>query len=576
MSSSAEDKRRLSTNELESPITEVAVELPERNIYVKCPACKRIIEQEKLTAALDVCPRCKHHLRVFGRDRIRITVDEGSFEEWDANLTSTDFLDFPGYRERLASAQEHAHEKEAVICGKASIGGIACATFFMDANFMMGSMGSAVGEKISRVFERATEQGLPVVGFCLSGGARMQEGLTSLMQMAKVSLVRERFAAAGHPYIAVLTDPTTGGVMASFAMEGDITIAEPGALLGFAGPRVIEQTTHKRLPQGFQSAEFLVDHGFCDMVVERSLMRATLAELLALHEGLEPDASAPHALSRADISRKSRRRTPNKVKSAYDAVKYIRSSKHPTALSLIEASCDGFVELQGDRLYGEDKAVVAGIGWKGGAAFTLIAIERGRSMKERVTRNFGMAHPEGYRKALRLMKQAERFGRPILCLVDTSGAYCGIGAEERGQGAAIATNLSEMGSIRVPILTVITGEGGSGGALALSVADTVLMLESSAYSVVSPEACASILWKDTKKAAAAADALHMQPHDLLDLGIIDGVIDDAGCTPQEIGQDILKHAFTTFNQLSTLSEDELLEKRYAKFRSMGSDRIRVP
>ncbi len=571
--SSIEDKRRLSTNELESPPTEVAVALPERSIYVKCPACKRIIEQEALSSALDVCPRCGHHLRVFGRARMRITVDEGSFEEWDATLASTNFLDFPGYTERLEAAQECSHETEAVVCGKATIAGIACATFFMDANFMMGSMGSAVGEKISRVFERATEQGLPVVGFCLSGGARMQEGLTSLMQMAKVSLVRERFAASGHPYIAVLTDPTTGGVMASFAMEGDITLAEPEALVGFAGPRVIEQTTHKRLPQGFQSAEFLVDHGFCDMVVHRSVMRDTLAELLALHEGLEPASEAPHTLSGVDIPRKSRRRTPHLAKNTSDALKYIRSSKHPTALALIETAFDGFVEFHGDRLYGEDSAVVAGIAWKNGIAMTVIAIERGRTMKDRVARNFGMAHPEGYRKALRLMKQAERFGRPVLCLVDTAGAYCGIGAEERGQAEAIATNLLEMGSLRVPIVTVITGEGGSGGALALSVADRVFMLESSAYSVVSPEACASILWKDAKKAQEAAEALHMRPDDLVDLGIVDDIIDDAGRTPQEIGSEMLTRVLATFDQLASRSVDELLEARYTKFRAIGSNRI---
>ena len=570
--SSIEDKRRLSVNELESPATEVAVEMPARNLYVKCPACRRVIEQQAMAENLDVCPRCGHHLRVSGRARMRMTVDEGSFQEWDAELAPTDFLEFPGYADKLAAAQEATHERDAVVSGRATIGGHACATFFMDAEFMMGSMGSVVGEKVSRCFERALEEGLPVVGFCVSGGARMQEGLTSLMQMAKVSLARERFASGGRPYLAVLTDPTTGGVTASFAMEGDVTICEPGALVGFAGPRVIEQTTHKRLPAGFQRSEFILDHGFCDMIVRRGEMRATLAELLALHEGVEPAPGAPHAIA-GEGPRRQRRRTPGRQRTPYDTVRYIRSSKHPTALDLIESSLDGFVELAGDRLYGEDRAVVGGIGWKDGRVLTVVAIERGRTMKERVERNFGMAHPEGYRKALRLMRQAERFGRPVLCLVDTSGAYCGIGAEERGQGEAIARNLSEMGSVSVPIVSCVTGEGGSGGALGLCVADEVLMLGSSSYSVISPEACASILWKDTKKAPEAADALRMCADDLVGLGLVDGIVDDAGRTAREIGCDLLGRALARFDELSALSRDELLARRYGKFRAMGSDRV---
>ena len=568
-------KREKSANELESPVTEVMAEMPERHILVKCPGCRRVIDQSKLVENLEVCPRCGRHLRVSGRKRMRMTVDAGSFVEWDAELAATDFLEFPGYQEKLAAAREKTHENDAVVTGRGKIGGHDCALFFMNADFMMGSMGSVVGEKICRVFERALREGLPVVGFTVSGGARMQEGTTSLMQMAKVSAAVRRHSEAGLLYVCVLTDPTTGGVTASFAMEADVTLAEPGALVGFAGPRVIEQTTHKRLPNGFQRSEFLVEHGFCDLIVERKDMVATLSELLCLHEGVAPDPSAPHRLSYEEPrrGRGTRPKRSPEPESAYDIVKLTRSADRATALELIERGLDGFVELHGDRLFADDAAVVAGIGWKGGRVMTVIGIERGNSTKERVRRNFGMAHPEGYRKALRLMHEAEKFGLPVLCLVDTSGAYCGIGAEERGQGEAIARNLVEMSGLKVPVVSVVVGEGGSGGALGLAVADRVLMLGSSAYSVVSPEGCASILWKDAKRAADAAEALHITAHDLADLGLVDGVIPDLGLTHAEIAHDLMREVEIALDELEQLDADELVERRYDKFRAMGGDRI---
>ena len=568
-------KREKSVNALEGPVTEIAAEFPERHVLVKCPGCKRVIDQAKFAENLDVCPRCGRHLRVSGRKRMRITVDAGSFEEWDANLAATDFLDFPGYAEKLADAREKSHENDAVVCGVGTIGGHKAALFFMNADFMMGSMGSVVGEKICRTFERATELGLPVVGFTVSGGARMQEGTTSLMQMAKVSAAVRRHSEAGLLYLTVLTDPTTGGVTASFAMEGDVILAEPGALVGFAGPRVVEQTTHKRLPAGFQRSEFLVEHGFCDLIVERRDMVATISELLALHESRVPGSLAPHRLTHEE-PRGRRGNRPRRVQepaSAYDIVKLTRSADRATSLELIERSLDGFVELHGDRLFADDPAVVAGIGWKGDRVLTVVAIERGNSTKERVRRNFGMAHPEGYRKAQRLMRQAEKFHRPVLCLVDTSGAYCGIGAEERGQGEAIASSLVEMSGLATPIVSVVVGEGGSGGALALAVADRVYMLGSAAYSVVSPEGCASILWKDTKRADEAAEALHITASDLAELGLADAVVPDLGLTHAEIARDLMREVELALDELAGLTAEELVSRRYDKFRAMGGDRI---
>ncbi len=568
-------RRDKSVNELEGPVTDVPVELPQRHLFVKCPGCKRIIDEDDLRAHLDVCPRCGHHLRVSGRRRMEMTCDAGSFEEWDAELAATDFLGFPGYAQKLDQAREKTGENDAVVCGRGLVGGQTCALFFMDADFMMGSMGSVVGEKVCRVFERACELGLPVVGFTVSGGARMQEGATSLMQMAKVSAAVRRHREAGLAYLVVLTDPTTGGVTASFAMEANAILAEPGALVAFAGPRVIEQTTHKRLPSGFQRSEYLLEHGFCDLIVERQDLTAVLAELLRLHAGVVPGTDAPHALGREEPSRRRERRRSAReaATDAYDIVKMTRSTDRPTSLELLERSLDGFVELHGDHLYGDDAAVVAGIGWRAGRVLTVIALERGRSTKERVRRNFGMAHPEGYRKALRLMREAERFGRPVVCLVDTSGAYCGVEAEQRGQGEAIAANLVALSGLRVPVVSAIVGEGGSGGALALAVADRVLMLGSAAYSVVSPEACATILWKKAGRAPEAARALRLTAPDLKELALVDAIVPDGGLSAAEVAHDLFREIDRCLDDLAGLDPQELVERRYERLRAMGGDRL---
>lgn len=248
-----------------------------------CPGCKKMLFSTDLEENCNVCPKCGHHFRINARQRLGLVLDEGSFSEWDEGLLSKNALDFPSYDQKLKNARLQSRENDAVVTGRGNVGGYPCAIFVMDSHFMMGSMGSVVGEKITRLFERATREQLPVIGYTVSGGARMQEGMYSLMQMAKTSGAVGRHSQAGGLYITVLTDPTTGGVTASFAMEGDITLAEPGALVGFAGPRVIEQTIRQKLPAGFQTAEFLVEKGFVDEVVPRAEQRAYLTKVLSLH-----------------------------------------------------------------------------------------------------------------------------------------------------------------------------------------------------------------------------------------------------------------------------------------------------
>ena len=258
-------------------------EAEDAGIRNACPHCGALVALSDQQENLNVCPACGYHFRIGPRERIAYLTDEDSFSELDGSLMSKDVLGFPGYDQKLRNAKLASREKEGVVCGAAKIGGEPCALFVMDPNFMMGSMGTVVGEKIARLFEYAAQHSLPVVGYTVSGGARMQEGILSLMQMAKVSAALLRHSQAGNLYLTVLTDPTTGGVTASFAMDGDIILAEPGATIGFAGARVIEQTIRKKLPQGFQKAEFLLEHGFVDLIVPRGEQRETIARLLRMH-----------------------------------------------------------------------------------------------------------------------------------------------------------------------------------------------------------------------------------------------------------------------------------------------------
>lgn len=559
-------------------------EIPDE-MCVTCPSCKTLAFTEELNGNTNVCPKCGYHFRINPRRRIAMLTDPGSFTELDGDLTSVNRIGFPDYEKKLKSAMLDSGENEAVVCGTAKIEGYDCAIFVMDPFFMMGSMGTVVGEKITRLFEYATKESLPVIGYTVSGGARMQEGTLSLLQMAKTTGAVKRHSDAGNLYITVLTDPTTGGVTASFAMEGDIILAEPGALIGFAGPRVIEQTIRQKLPQGFQRAEFLVEKGFVDAVVKRKDQKNILRRILALHQDSGMRVPVKHAgESRAEgaaeaaaIAAEGIGRRLNKSKqkekaeiTAYDRVMTARAKNRATAIDYINQIFEEFIEMHGDRRYGDDPAVIAGIGSLRGMPVTICGIEKGHDTKDKIAHNFGGAHPEGYRKTLRQMKLAEKFGRPVICFVDTSGAYCGLGAEERGQGQAIAENMSEMMTLSVPIITVLIGEGGSGGALALSVADQVWMLENAVYSVISPEGCASILWKDSAKAAEAAECLKITAEDLLSLGLIERIVKEPKGRFSKIYENLRMELYATLVGLEQEEKESLLDNRYGRYRKVGA------
>lgn len=542
-------------------------EVPE-GLLRKCNKCGGAIIAEDVKKDHYICPKCGGYFRVHARRRIEMVTDEGSFEEWDSDLQGGNPLEYKGYEEKLEKLQEKTGLSEAVITGKAKIDGRETAIGVCDGRFLMASMGEAVGEKIARAVERATEERLPVILFACSGGARMQEGIVSLMQMAKTSAALKHHSDAGLLYISILTDPTTGGVTASFAMLGDVILAEPKALIGFAGPRVIEQTIGQKLPEGFQRAEFLLEHGFLDAIVERPQMKAVLSKILALHEnGKGTDFNRKEcAQDLVADGRKEEKLT------AWQRVELSRRKDRPVGSDYIDALFTDFVEFHGDRYFADDKAIIGGVARFHGMPVTVIAQAKGRNTKENIERNFGMPEPEGYRKALRLMKQAEKFARPVICLVDTPGAFCGLEAEERGQGEAIARNIYEMSGLKVPVVSIIIGEGGSGGALAMATADEVWMLENSIYSILSPEGFASILWKDSSKAKEAAEVMKLTAENLKAQGIVERVFAEPQTyTVQNMNSVIMQinEAIEEFlMRYGSMSEQELIRHRYERFRNM--------
>ena len=541
----------------------VKPEVPE-GLLKKCNVCKSAVFVEEVKDNDYICPHCGNYFRVHAWRRVQQIADPGTFEEWDAGLPQENPLHYKGYKEKIEGLQEKTGLDEAILTGKAEIDGNPTVLGVCDSRFMMASMGSVVGEKITRAVERATRERLPVVIFACSGGARMQEGIVSLMQMAKTSAALKRHSDAGLLYISVLTNPTTGGVTASFAMEGDIILAEPGALIGFAGPRVIRQTIGQKLPKGFQKAEFLLEHGFLDGIVDRKQMKATLSRLLSMHQ--HQDTKSVYQ------GEKVLKEEKLQDKSAWERVQLARDKERPTGKDYLALLFDEFTELHGDRRYGDDPAVIGGIGRFHGNPVTVIIQEKGQGTKDSIARNFGMVSPEGYRKSLRLMKQAEKFKRPVICFVDTPGAFCGMEAEERGQGQAIAENIYELSALKVPVLSIVVGEGGSGGALALAVADQVWMLENSIYSVLSPEGFASILWKDAGKAREAAQVMRLTAGDLKKLGIVEHVFSEkeplTRANMTDMGEKMDQAIGTFLTLYEKMDTEELLEKRYNRFRKM--------
>ena len=452
------------------------------DLWTKCPTCSTMLFNKQLEKHQRVCTTCGHHFRLSALARIDQLLDDGTWTERDAGLQSVDalgFVDQRAYPDRLAAAQLATGMRDAAVWGTGDIGGTTVAACVMDFGFMGGSMGAVVGEKVTRAAEFALESRIPLLIVSASGGARMQEGTLALMQLAKTLGALERLREAGVPFISVLSDPTTGGVFASFAAVGDVNIAEPDALIGFAGARVSAGTIAAELPPGFQRAEFLFSHGFVDRVVARAELRDELVRLLHLLpvRGVEsapppddvdvptfrplsflstiadkvgdialdlagtdavPDDVAATTLSvdgDGEVLTNGTTLDPTTAMptdEVWARVQLARSLRRPRTLEFVSAMTDDFVELHGDRLFGDDAAIVTGLARLDGRQVVVIGQQKGADTEENIRRNFGMPHPEGYRKAMRVMELAERFGLPVVTFVDVPGAHPGPESEERG------------------------------------------------------------------------------------------------------------------------------------------------
>jgi acyl-CoA carboxylase subunit beta len=558
-----------------------------------CKQCGGALAGAELYERLRVCPHCGYHFPLGARDRVASLADPGSFRETHAELVSVDPLHFRDrlpYRDRLDEAQARTGLGEAVVTGTLRVGGRSAVVAVLDFEFMGGSMGSVVGEKVALAFELAIKHRLPMITVVGSGGARMQEGILSLLQMAKTAAAAARLHAARLPYISVLTHPTTGGVFASFASLGDVHLAEPGALIGFAGPRVLEQTGTRRAdpspptptaapggdgatPAGeastphsalrSHSAEFLLAHGMVDGVVDRARLREVLAALLGY---LSPE----YRLSRGRGG-EHERVGPGPRASAWDTVQLARHSRRPTALDYIRWLLPDFLELHGDRLYGDDPAVVIGLGDLAGQPVAVIAHERD---PDDARRHGGRALPEGYRKADRMMRLAAKFRLPLITFIDTPGAEAGVESEARGLAPAVASCLARMSSLPVPTIAVVIGEGGSGGALAFGVADRVLMLEHAIYSVISPEGASAILFRDAGQAPVLAPALRITARDLQELGVIDAIVPEpsggAHLNPDAAARYLKDAIMHELIRLQEVSPAQLVRARYRRYRGIGA------
>lgn len=533
-----------------------------------CPRCGAPLAEDDRYLRYRVCTACGAHLTIGSRQRIAALVDEGSFRETEAKLFSADplaFTDDEPYRRRLEEQRRLTGQADALITGTAALHGHRIVLAALDFAFMGGSMGVVVGEKLVRAAELAAERRVPLLTIVASGGARMQEGMFSLLQMAKTATAIQRLHTAGVPYVSVLTHPTTGGVFASFASLGDVVVAEPGALIGFAGPRVAEQFLGRPLPPGSHTAEFLLEHGLIDDIVDRVGLRGYLGVLFDVLQPRSRPSKASETGPRSDAMAVSTGDTWATVQAA-------RDPDRPTALDYLGRMLDRFVELHGDRESGDDPAIVAGLGTLAGRPLAVIGIERGHG-EEAVRRRHGRPMPEGYRKAQRVMRLAVRFRLPLLTVVDTPGAYPGIESEERGLAGEIAESLAMMSDLPVPIVAAVVGEGGSGGALALAVADRVLMQEGAIYSVIAPEGAAAILFRDAGRAPELAAKLKITATDLRGFGIVDAIVAEpaggAAADPDEAAA-LLKSAIEkAFDELRPLKRTRLVELRGERYRTVG-------
>jgi len=544
--------------------------------WQRCSSCQCVLHRTTWARSHGVCPACEKTRRLSAAERIAQLADADSFTERLAGLRSTDPLEFTDsvpYKARLRKARTATDASEAVVIGTARVGGKPVVLLVMDFGFLGGSMGVVVGEKVVAAADLAVERGEPLVAVSCSGGARMQEGMYSLLQVTRACDAIRRLNDANVPYVSVLTDPVYGGVAASFASLGDVILAETATRSGFAGPRVIAQALGERLPADFQTAEFLHTHGHVDLVVPRPSLPEVLDRVLTCLTGRPVPGSMPLP-EVTGLPETPAGATPDRQGSAWDAVRLARHPARPNVFDHVAGIFDDFVELHGDRHTGDDPAVVGGLARWGEVGFVVLGHAKEHDPVRAGERNFGMPHPYGFRKATRLLRLAGRLGLPVVTFVDTPGAYAGRRAEEGNQSGAIAETLLTASAVPVPLVSVVIGEGGSGGALALAAGDALLAMNNSYFSVISPEGCAAILHGDASRAPEAAEALRLRATDLHAAGLVDRLVPEppgGAQTDPPAAVRLVKAALRAcLAEFGALRPEALLTRRDHRLRTRGA------
>ena len=534
-------------------------------VHDRCLLCGEPVGDSAAYLTYRVCPFCRFHYTLTARARIELLADKGTFKESHKYLSSVAPLSFSRrgrYRKLLTQDQNRTGLTEAAVTGRCGIDGIDVMLVVLDFGFMGGSMGIVVGEKVAMALEAAARRGLPVIAMVSGGGARVQEGVLSLMQMAKTVAAANRLREAGAPFIVVLSNPSTGQAYASFANLADVILAEPGSLIGLSPLRALREASNAPLPLDAHTAEAHLSHGLLDNVVDREVLHARLATLLQLLTAQSAGKGNYKDVLKTELE------TPSGA-GVWEAVTAARHPERPLALAYIHSMVDHFVELRGDRLNSDDRSIVGGMGFLHGEPVVIIGQQRSHLLEG------GRYHvyPDGLRKAQRLITLASRFKIPLVTLIDTQGADPGLEAEEQGIGNAIATTLSLMVEAQIPIVSVIIGEGGSEGALALGLSDRILMQQYAIYSPISLNRHLGGPYPDHLLDREAAEALMLTAQDCLDLTIADQIVAEpeggAHTNPREAANNVQLAVAKQLAELSKLSTSKLLKRRYQKFRRMG-------
>ena len=534
-------------------------------IHDRCLFCEEPISDSPSYLTYRVCPFCRFHYTVTARQRIELLADKGTFKESYKYISSMDPISFSRrsrYKNLFTQDQTRTGLTEAAVTGVCTIGDTEAMLIVLDFGFMGGTMGSVVGEKISMGFENAARRGIPAVAVVSGGGVRIQEGVLSLMQMAKTVTAANRLRDEEVPFVVVLANPSTGQAYASFANLADVILAEPGSLIGLSPLRTLREVSKMPLPLDAHTAEAHVGHGLLDNVVDRENLRpriASLLEILTAHK---------HGKSNHKNLIKSEPIECDAVE-PWEAVTAARNSERPQAIAYFRSMMDPFIELRGDRLNSDDRSIVAGLGFMDGQPMAVI----GQQRRPLVEGERYHVFPDGLRKAQRVIDLASRFKLPLVTLIDTQGADPGLEAEEQGIGNAIAKTLSSMLTVPTPMVSVVIGEGGSEGALALSLSDRILIQQYAVYSPMSVNHTLGAAHHDYRLDREAAEALMLTAHDCLELGIADEIVPEpeggAHVDPREAASVLQTAILTNLVQLAKMSQGKLLKKRYHKFRRMG-------